>query len=131
VTPLYPFGYGLSYTSFEISNVSLSSSTMSSHGAVEVGADVTNTGGRAGDEVVQVYIHDPVASISQPVRRLRGFQRVTLEAGETKNVKFRLGPSDVGFYDEMGNLVLEPGQIEVFVGDSSEAPLAGTFEVTG
>jgi beta-glucosidase len=131
VTPLYPFGYGLSYTKFGFSNVSISSSSMSSHGVVEVSADVKNEGAVAGDEVVQLYIHDPVASIEQPVRRLRGFQRVTLEAGETQTVKFRLGPSDVGFYDEMGNLVVEPGQIEVFVGDSSEAPLAGTFEVTG
>ncbi len=131
VTPLYPFGFGLSYTSFEISNASVSSSTMSSHGTVEVSADVKNTGSRPGDEVVQLYIHDPVASIEQPVRRLRGFQRVTLEPGETKPVKFRLGPSDVGFYDEFGHLRVEPGTIEAFVGDSSEAPLAGTFEVTG
>ena len=104
---------------------------MSPKGVVEVSADVTNEGSVAGDEVVQLYIHDPVASIEQPVRRLRGFQRVTLEPGETKSVKFRLGPSDVGFYDEMGNLVVEPGQIEVFLGDSSEAPQVGTFEVTG
>jgi beta-glucosidase len=131
VTPLYPFGYGLSYTKFGISNVSLSSSTMSPDGVVEVSADVTNEGPVAGDEVVQLYIHDPVATIEQPVRRLRGFQRVTLEPGESKTVKFRLGPSDVGFYDEGGNLVVEPGVIETFVGDSSEAPLAGTFEVTG
>jgi beta-glucosidase len=131
VTPLYPFGYGLSYTKFGISNASLSSATMSHDGTVEVSAEVKNEGAVAGDEVVQLYIHDPVASIEQPVRRLRGFQRVTLEPGETKSVKFRLGPSDVGFYDEVGNLVVEPGQIEVFVGDSSEAPLIGTFEVTG
>jgi beta-glucosidase len=104
---------------------------MSPDGVVEVSADVKNEGPVAGDEVVQLYIHDPVASIEQPVRRLRGFQRVTLEPGETKNVKFRLGPSDVGFYDETGNLVVEPGQIEVFLGDSSEAPSAGSFEVTG
>jgi beta-glucosidase len=131
VTPLYPFGFGLSYNHFGFSNVSLSSATMSKHGVVEVSADVTNEGSIAGDEVVQLYIHDPVASIEQPVRRLRGFQRVTLEPGETKSVKFRLGAADVGFYDEMGNLVVEPGQIEVFLGDSSEAPPAGTFEVTG
>jgi beta-glucosidase len=131
VTPLYPFGYGLSYTKFGISNVSLSSATMSHNGVVEVSAEVKNEGAVAGDEVVQLYIHDPVASIEQPVRRLRGFQRVTLEPGETKSVKFRLGPADVGFYDEMGNLVVEPGQIEVFVGDSSEAPLVGSFEVSG
>jgi beta-glucosidase len=131
VTPLYPFGFGLSYTSFEFSNVSLSSATMSGRGSVEVSADVTNSGARAGDEVVQLYVHDPVASVSQPVRKLRGFQRISLEPGETENVKFRLGASDVGFYDEDGDLVLEPGEIEVFLGDSSEAPLAGTFEVTG
>jgi beta-glucosidase len=131
VTPLYPFGYGLSYTKFGISNASLSSATMSHDGTVEVSAEVKNEGAVAGDEVVQLYIHDPVASIEQPVRRLRGFQRVTVEPGETKSVKFRLGPADVGFYDEVGNLVVEPGQIEVFVGDSSEAPLIGTFEVTG
>jgi beta-glucosidase len=104
---------------------------MAPNGVVEVSADVTNEGSVAGDEVVQLYIHDPVATIEQPVRRLRGFQRVTLEPGESRTVKFRLGPSDVGFYDEGGNLVVEPGTIEVFVGDSSEAPLAGTFEVTG
>jgi beta-glucosidase len=131
VTPLYPFGYGLSYTKFGISNVDLSAATMSSHGVVEVSAEVKNEGSVAGDEVVQLYIHDPVASIEQPVRRLRGFQRVTLEPGETKSVKFRLGPSDVGFFDEVGNLVVEPGQIEAFLGDSSEAPLVGSFEVTG
>jgi len=111
--------------------VSLSSATMSHNGTVEVSAEVKNEGAVAGDEVVQLYIHDPVASIEQPVRRLRGFQRVTLEPGETKSVKFRLGPADVGFYDEMGNLVVEPGQIEVFLGDSSEAPLVGSFEVSG
>jgi beta-glucosidase len=131
VTPLYPFGYGLSYTKFGISNVHLSSSTMAPDGVVEVTADVKNEGATAGDEVVQLYIHDPVASIEQPVRRLRGFQRVTLEPGETKSVQFRLGPSDVGFFDETGNLVVEPGTIEVFLGDSSEAPEVGTFEVTG
>ena len=131
VTPLYPFGYGLSYTSFEIANVSLSAATMSPQGSVEVSADVTNTGARAGDEVVQLYVHDPVASVSQPVRKLRGFQRISLEPGQTETVKFRLGASDVGFYDEDGDLVLEPGEIEVFLGDSSEAPLAGSFEVTG
>ena len=76
--PLYSFGYGLSYTTFSISNLQLSSATMSPSGSVKATVDVTNTGTRAGDEVVQLYIHDPVASISQPVRRLRGFDRVTL-----------------------------------------------------
>jgi beta-glucosidase len=130
VTPLYPFGYGLSYTSFDVANVGLSADTMRAKGHVDVSADVSNTGSRAGDEVVQLYIHDPVASISQPVRRLRGFERVTLEPGQTKTVTFRLDRSDVGFFDEDGRLVVEPGEIDVYVGDSSEAPLGGSFEVT-
>ena len=79
--PLYPFGYGLSYTTFSVSNLRLSSTTMDEDGSITAKADVTNTGNRAGDEVVQLYIHDPVASIEQPVRRLRGFQRVTLAPG--------------------------------------------------
>jgi beta-glucosidase len=129
VSPLYPFGYGLSYTTFEISDLSLSSKTMPSRGSVDVSAKVTNTGSRAGDEVVQLYVHDPVASVSQPVRRLRGFQRLTLEPGETKTVTFELGRNDVGFYDESGRLVVEPGAIDVYVGDSSAAELSGSFQV--
>ena len=90
---------------------------------MQVSIDVTNTGSRAGDEVAQLYIHDPVASLSQPVRRLRGFQRVTLQAGEKKTVTFRLDASDVGFYDNSGKFVVEPGEIDVFAGDSSKADL--------
>ena len=82
---------------------------------------MTNTGAPAGDEVVQLYIHDPVASISQPVRRLRGFQRVTLEPGQTKTVTFTLDRSDFGFYDNRGKFVVEPGEIDVYAGDSSKA----------
>jgi beta-glucosidase len=91
---------------------------------------VTNTGGRAGDEVVQLYIHDPVASTEQPVRRLRGFERVTLVPGQTKTVTFRLGRDDVGFYDNSGTFVLEPGEIDVYAGDSSKASLTDSFTVT-
>ena len=128
--PLYSFGYGLSYTTFSISNLELSSTTMPSSGSVKASVDVTNTGGRAGDEVVQLYIHDPVASISQPVRRLRAFERVTLAPGATKTVSFTLDRKDVGFYDNMGRFVLEPGQIDVYVGDSSKATLTKSFTVT-
>jgi beta-glucosidase len=127
--PLYPFGYGLSYTTFSVSNLQLSSSTMSRHGSITVTADVTNTGSRTGDDVVQLYIHDPVASISQPVRRLRGFERVTLAQGETKTVTFKLDRGDVGFYDNFGRFVVEPGQIDVYVGDSSQATLTKSFTV--
>jgi beta-glucosidase len=127
--PLYPFGYGLSYTTFSITNLRLSSATVSAKGTVTASVDVTNTGSRAGDEVVQLYLHDPVASISQPVRRLRGFQRVTLDAGARTTVTFTLGSSDFGFYDNRGRFVVEPGQIDVFAGDSSVGGLQASFTV--
>ena len=91
--------------------------------------DVTNTGAVAGDDVAQLYIHDPVASISQPVRRLRGFQRVTLAPGATQTVQFTLDKSDFGFYDNEGNFVVEPGAIDVYAGDSSTASLTKTLTV--
>jgi len=128
--PLYKFGFGLSYTTFNVSNLHLSSHTLNAKGgSITVSADVTNTGSRDGDDVAQLYIHDPVASISQPVRRLRGFQRVTIPAGQTTNVTWHLDRNDVGFYDNSGNFVVEPGTIEVYVGDSSDADLKDTFTV--
>jgi beta-glucosidase len=93
--------------------------------------DVTNTGARAGDEVVQLYIHDPVASISQPVRRLRGSQRVTLEPGASRTVSLTLDRSDFGFYDNDGDFVVEPGPIDVYAGNSSTADLKRSFTVGG
>jgi beta-glucosidase len=128
--PLFEFGYGLSYTTFDVSNLQLSSSSVSSKGSVKAYVDVTNTGNRAGDDVVQLYIRDPVASISQPVRRLRGFDRVTLGPGETQTVPFTLDRSDFGFYDERGKFVVEPGEIQVFAGDSSSADLMQPLTVT-
>jgi beta-glucosidase len=129
--PLYSFGYGLSYTTFDISNLQLSSATMSPSGSIKATVDVKNTGTRDGDEVVQLYIHDPVASISQPVRRLQGFERVTLAAGQTKTVSFTLNRNDVGFYNNSGKFVVESGQIDVYVGDSSKATMTKSFTVTG
>ena len=128
--PLYPFGYGLSYTTFDISNLTLSSHTMRANRSVTASVDVKNTGTRRGDEVVQLYIHDPVATISQPVRRLRGFQRVTLAPGQTTTVSFELDRSDVGFYDNSGRFVVEPGTIDVYAGDSSVGGLTDSFTVT-
>ena len=93
--------------------------------------DVINTGSRRGDDVAQLYIHDPVASITQPVRRLRGFQRVNLRPGQTKTVSWTLDASDVGFYDNRGRFRVEPGRIEVFAGDtSSETDNRDEFFVT-
>jgi beta-glucosidase len=128
-SPLWEFGFGLSYTTFEVSNLQLSSSSVSRHGSLKASVTVRNTGGRAGDEVVQLYIHDPVASISQPVRRLRGFERVTLSPGQSQTVTFTLDKSDFGFFDDRGRLVVEPGQIDVYAGSSSAAELKKTFTV--
>ncbi len=127
--PLFEFGYGLSYTTFDVTNLQLSSSSVPSYGSVRASVDVTNTGGRTGDDVVQLYIHDPVASISQPVRRLRGFERVTLEPGQTQTVSFKLDGSDFGFYDERGKFVIEPGAIDVYAGDSSSAEMTQQLTV--
>jgi beta-glucosidase len=129
--PLYSFGYGLSYTTFDISNLQLSSATMSPRGTIRASVKVTNTGTRSGDEVVQLYIHDPVASIEQPVRRLRDFERVTLDPGKSKTVSFKLDRNDVGFYNNSGRFVVEPGQIDVYVGDSSQATMTKSFTVLG
>jgi beta-glucosidase len=128
---LYPFGFGLSYTKFTVDNLRLSTHSVSRNGTVSVSMDVTNTGDRAGDDVAQVYINDPVASISQPVRRLRGFQRVTLDPGQKQTVTFNLDKSDFGFYDNRGKFVVEPGTIDVYGGDSSTATMKQSFSVRG
>src|SRR5215207_6995808 len=129
--PLYPFGFGLSYTTFSVTDLRLSTDSVSKNGRVTASVDVTNTGDRQGDDVVQLYIHDPVASLTQPVRRLRGFQRVTLGPGEKKSVSFSLDKSDFGFYDNRGRFVVEPGRIDVYAGDSSTADLTKSFRVRG
>jgi beta-glucosidase len=120
-SPLYGFGFGLSYTTFKVDNLRLSSPTVGPRGTETAQVDVQNTGSRTGDEVVQLYIHDPVASISQPVRRLRGFQRVTLKPGQKTTVTFHLDRNDFGFYDNGGNLRVERGRIDVYAGDSAES----------
>jgi beta-glucosidase len=128
--PLFVFGHGLSYTTFDISNLQLSSSSVSKNGRLTASVTVDNTGSRKGDEVVQLYIHDPVASISQPMRRLRGFERVTLAPNDPpQTVTFTLDKSDFGFYDNRGKFVVEPGQIDVYAGNSSKATMKQTFTV--
>ena len=127
--PLFPFGFGLSYTTFDVSDLTLSRTSVRRNGSVTASMRVTNTGDVAGDDVAQLYLHDPVASISQPVRRLRGFERVTLDPGESTTVRFTLDASDFGFYDNRGKFVVEPGVIEVYAGDDSTASLTRTFRV--
>jgi beta-glucosidase len=131
-TPQYPFGYGLSYTTFALSNLHLSAGSVSTSGTLTVSADITNTGSVAGDDVVQLYTHQDGTSLLQPVRRLNGFQRVTLAPGQTKTVTFTLGPGNTGFYTNTPNqFVVEPGTVDVYVGDSSAGGLHGQFSVTG
>jgi beta-glucosidase len=129
--PQFEFGYGLSYTTFDVGNLRLDKASVGANGRVSASVDVQNTGSRRGDEVVQLYLHDPVASISQPVRRLRAFQRVTLAPGAKRTVTFRLDRGDFGFYDNAGKFVVEPGRIDVYAGDSSAATDTASFTVTG
>jgi beta-glucosidase len=128
-TPQYPFGFGLSYTTFALSNLHLSASSIGRAGTVTATANITNTGTRPGDDVVQLYIHDQVASILQPVRRLDGFRRVTLMPGQTQAVTFKLGPASLGFYNNQGQFRVEPGGFDVYVGDSSVGGLHASLTV--
>ncbi|HTX09004.1 MAG TPA: beta-glucosidase BglX [Solirubrobacteraceae bacterium] len=126
--PQYPFGYGLSYTTFSISNVQAPSS-VSSGRSFQVTADITNTGSTAGADVAQLYLHESDTSILQPVRKLEGFQRVQLNPGQTKTVTFTLGPQNLGFYNEQGQFTEEPGPFDLWVGDSSVGGQHTTFNL--
>ena len=130
-TPLYPFGYGLSYTTFRYDGLRIAKAKMHADDTQRVEITVENTSARAGDEVVQVYLRDDVASITRPVRELRGFRRIHLRPGERRTLSFDLAPDALAFYDARMQRVVEPGTFTVFVGGSSEATMAGTFEVIG
>jgi beta-glucosidase len=130
--PLYEFGYGLSYTTFEFSDLAISPIKIPTDGEVAVQLTVKNTGKRAGDEVVQLYINDVIASVTRPVKELKGFQRIHLESGERTTVAFRLPAGLLAFYNLDMQRVVEPGIFKVMVGRSSEdILLEGEFEVTG
>ncbi len=128
--PLYPFGFGLSYTRFAYANLAVSAPRMARAGAIEVHVDVTNTGARAGQEVVQLYARQPVASRSRPLRQLKGFAKISLAPGETKRVAIPLRAASLGFHDAAGRYSVEPGVFELFVGGDSRATLTTTLEVT-
>jgi beta-glucosidase len=129
-TPLYPFGYGLSYTQFKLSNLQLSAKSIVPNGRLTVSVEVENTGKRAGDEVVQLYIRDLAGSITRPVKELRGFERVTLQPGEKRRLEFQLTSEHLGFYNRDMRFVVEPGEFKVFVSNSSEGGLESNFTVT-
>lgn len=127
--PLWPFGHGLSYTTFSLTNVRVAPTAIGPAGKVTVSVDVSNTGTRAGDEVVQLYLHDVVSSVTRPEKELRGFERVTLGPSERKTVTFTLGPDALALVDRQMQRVVEPGRFEVLVGTSSTATVNGSFEV--
>ncbi|HEY0379523.1 MAG TPA: beta-glucosidase BglX [Pyrinomonadaceae bacterium] len=131
VTPLYPFGFGLSYTQFRLSNLQLSAPRIRGGEKLTASVEVENTGRRAGDEVVQLYVRDVAASVTRPVRELKGFERVTLRPGEKRRVTFTLGPEHLGFYNREMLYTVEPGAFKVFAGNSSVGGLEASFEVTG
>lgn len=128
-TPLYPFGYGLSYTTFEYSNLKINKKTFSKGEKVEVSVDLKNTGKVTGKEVAQLYLHDEFASVAKPVKELKGFEMVELKAGETKTITFTLTDAELGFYNPQNEFVVEPGSFKVMVGGNSDATLSDQFEV--
>jgi len=129
VTPLFPFGFGLSYTRFRLSNLRLGAASIKPDGRVAVTVDIENTGKLEGDEVVQLYIRRNAASVTRPVRELKGFERIMLKPAQTKRVEFTLTPEHLGFYNRDMRFVVEPGGIKVFVGTNSVDGLEANFRV--
>jgi len=131
-TPLYPFGFGLSYTTFSITNLKLSKSQVKVGQSVRVTAEVTNTGTVPGDEVVQLYIHQKWGRDSRPMRELKGFERTSLQPGETKTVSFQLGPDELGYWSTNANQwIQEAVDFDIWVGADSLATLHADLEVVG
>lgn len=128
-TPQFPFGFGLSYTQFKITNLQLSARHIPLNGKVNVSVDVENVGNRKGDEVVQLYIRDIAASMTRPVKELKGFQRVALQPGEKRRVDFVLTKDQLGFWNRDLQFVVEPGEFKLMVGSSSEDVMETSFEV--
>ena len=118
--PLFPFGFGLSYTNFSYGNFTLSKNNIGVGDSVKVSGTVTNIGNRDGDEVVQLYITDVLSSVSRPVMELKGFQRVHLKAGETKNIGFAIAPEQLSMLDKKLQSVVEPGDFRIMIGSSSK-----------
>lgn len=119
ITPLFPFGWGLSYTTFKYGNLRITPDAIGPEGAATVTVDVTNTGKMSGAEVVQLYIHDEVSSVTRPVKELRGFRRIVLDPGKTETVTFMLGPEELSFFDREMHRVVEPGNFDIMVGGNS------------
>ena len=128
-TPLYPFGYGLSYTTFEYSGLEMSSGELTALTPLKITVTVKNTGKYDGEEVVQLYIRDLVGNVTRPVKELKGFEKIALKAGEQKKVSFLLTVDDLRFYDQEMNFIYEPGDFHLFVGGNSEETLKSGFKI--
>jgi beta-glucosidase len=129
--PLYPFGYGLSYSAFKFANLQLSKTSMGIGETTEVSVDVTNTGSVAGDAVAQIYIHQRYGSASRPVRQLKGFERIALQPGETKTLKFPLGKDEIKYWNpQTKQWIVEPSEFDVWAGEDSKASLHADLKVT-
>jgi beta-glucosidase len=127
--PLYPFGFGLSYTRYAYERLAVQTPVVSLGGTLVVEADVRNAGARGGEEIVQLYVRDLVGSVTRPVKELKAFRRVPLQAGERRTVRFELPVSQLGFHGLDNCCVVEPGQFRVWVGPSSAEGLEGEFEL--
>jgi beta-glucosidase len=125
--PLFPFGFGLSYTTFDYKNLNLSESTLTKDGKLTVSVELTNSGNYDGAEVVQLYLRDMVGTVTRPVKELKGFQKVFLKKGETRTVEFTLTEKDLRFYNSELKFVSEPGDFKVFVGTNSVNLLEAPF----
>jgi beta-glucosidase len=125
--PLYPFGYGLSYTNFSYGDIRLSKTNITGNGGLTATVAVTNTGNYDGEETVQLYLHDKIASIAPAVKELKGFQKVFLKKGESRQVVFNINHSDLMFYNQNLQLVAEPGEFEVMIGPNSRDTKAVSF----
>jgi beta-glucosidase len=132
VTPLYPFGHGLSYTSFEYQDLSIKQKQAAGGETVDISLSVKNIGKVAGDEVIQLYVCDEYASLPRPVKELKGYARVSLNPDETRNITFHLPVDQLAFYDEDLQLIIESGRINIMLGGSSDdIRLRGEFEIIG
>jgi beta-glucosidase len=128
--PLFPFGFGLSYSTFRYDRLRVTPTTIPTSGTATVEVDITNTSDRVGDEVAQLYIRDEVSSVTRPIKELRGFERISLKPGETKTVRFQLGPKELEFYDRQMKRVVEPGKFKIMVGPNSVNMIETLLNVT-
>ena len=127
--PLYPFGYGLSYTNFKYSNISLSDAVIKGKNAITASITITNTGKIAGNEVVQLYTQQLVGSITRPVKELKGFKKINLKAGESKTINFLLQQADLKFYNSNLKFIAEPGDYKIYIGTNSRDVKEATIKL--